>query len=302
MGGRCRAFSSFSAIDHFLSPRRFGAIRFLRIGELPTTASVPTPIPLTTTTGSSPRLGPNYLVYVSGAGSSESIWKFTHGAATELWRGQGARIFGGPAISADGRWIAFSVRQDKRSLLWVMRADGTDARVVTNGVDLQGAPAWTPDGQQITTAAGDSHNPHLVRVPLNGGSPVLFVREHSLDPVWELSKNFVVFSGPDIGTTFSVKAANPDGSMHALPPLTLTRGARHLTFLPRNRTLVFLRGEIQHKNLWLINLETGAERQLTNLPADFDVRDFDLSPDGREIVLERVQDRSDIALLDLTRP
>jgi len=49
-------------------------------------------------------------------------------------------------------------------------------------------------------------------------------------------------------------------------------------------------------------LETGAERQLTNLPADFDVRDFDLSPDGREIVLERVQDRSDIALLDLTRP
>jgi len=49
-------------------------------------------------------------------------------------------------------------------------------------------------------------------------------------------------------------------------------------------------------------LETGAERQLTNLPADFDVRDFDLSPDGREIVLEQVQDRSDIALLDLTRP
>src|SRR5215470_16679075 len=86
----------------------------------------------------------------------------------------------------------------------------------------------------------------------------------------------VVFSGPDIGTTFSVKAANSDGSMHALPPLTLTRGARHLAFLSGSRTLVFLRGEIQHKNLWLINLETGAERQLTNLPTDFDVRDFDL--------------------------
>ncbi len=40
----------------------------------------------------------------------------------------------------------------------------------------------------------------------------------------------------------------------ALPPLTLTRGARHIAFLPGGRALVLLRGEIQHKNLWLINL------------------------------------------------
>jgi hypothetical protein len=47
--------------------------------------------------------------------------------------------------------------------------------------------------------------------------------------------------------------------------------------------------------------ETGAERQLTKLPGDFDIRDFDISPDGREVVLERVQERSDIVLLDLAR-
>jgi acetolactate synthase small subunit len=65
---------------------------------------------------------------------------------------------------------------------------------------------------------------------------------------------------------------------------------------------VLLRGEIQHKNLWLIDLETGAERQLTNLSRDFDIRDFDISPDGLEVVLERVQERSDVVLLDLPRP
>jgi dipeptidyl aminopeptidase/acylaminoacyl peptidase len=65
---------------------------------------------------------------------------------------------------------------------------------------------------------------------------------------------------------------------------------------------VFLRGEIQHKNLWLIDLETGAERQLTNLTPDFDIRDFDISPDGHEVVLERVQEHSDVVLLDLPRP
>ena len=44
---------------------------------------------------------------------------------------------------------------------------------------------------------------------------------------------------------------------------------------------------MQHKDLWLVDLETGAERQLTNL-AEFDIRDFDVSSDGREVVLERM--------------
>ena len=65
---------------------------------------------------------------------------------------------------------------------------------------------------------------------------------------------------------------------------------------------MLLRGEIQHKDLWLIDLETGAQRQLTNLTPDFDIRDFDISPDGLEVVLERVQERSDVVLLDLPRP
>jgi tricorn protease-like protein len=62
------------------------------------------------------------------------------------------------------------------------------------------------------------------------------------------------------------------------------------------------RGDIQHKDLWLIDLKTGAGRQLTNLGPDFEIRDFDTSPEGREVALERVQEGSDVALLDLPRP
>lgn len=151
-------------------------------------------------------------------------------------------------------------------------------------------------------ASEDHGIPHLVRVPVDGGSPVLFLTEYSVNPVWSPDGRFVVYSGPDIGTTFSVKAVNPDATAHPLPALTLTRGARHLAFLPGGRSLVLLRGEIQHKNLWLIDLETGAERQLTNLPPDFDIRDFDISPDGREVVVARVQERSEVVQLDLPRP
>jgi Tol biopolymer transport system component len=282
------------------SPKR--TLWRLRIDDSPKEVSAPAQISLTTSTGFSPRLGPDYLLYVSATGTGESIWKLASGTATELWSGQGARVFGGPAIAPDGRSIAFSIRQHGRTLLYVMQSDGTNARTVADSLDLQGAPAWAPDGQSITSAADDHGVPHLFRVPVDGRSPAPFVQEYSVDPAWAPDGRFVVYSGPDIGTTFSVKAVTAEATPRPLPGLTLTRGARHLAFLPGGRGLVLLRGDIQHKNLWLIDLDTGAERQLTNLAPEFDIRDFDISADGREVVLERLQERSDVALLDLPRP
>jgi len=273
----------------------------LQIADSATQLPAADRISLTTGTGFSPRLGPNYLLYLSATSTSESVWKLANGTATELWSGQGARIFGGPAISPDGRNIAFSVRRRGQTLLYAMLADGTKARLLTDAVDLQGAPAWAPDGQSITSAADDHGVTHLLQIPVDGHPPTVFVKEYAIDPTWAPDGRFVVYSGPDIGTTFTVKAVTAEAATHPMPALTLTRGARHLGFLAGGRALVLLRGDIQHKNLWLIDLETGTERQLTNLAGDFDVRDFDISPDGREVVLERVQERSDVLLLDLPR-
>jgi hypothetical protein len=90
--------------------------------------------------------------------------------------------------------------------------------------------------------------------------------------------------------------------VHPLPDLTLTRGARDLPFLlPGGQGLLFLRGNLQHKDLSVMDLETGAERRLISLPADFDVSDFDVSSDGCEVVFDRVQENSNVVLLDLRR-
>jgi Tol biopolymer transport system component len=278
----------------------------MRIDDAKREVPTATQIQLTTNTGFSPRLGSNYLLYVSATFTSESIWKLVNGTGTELWSGVGAQVFGGPAVSPDGRNIAFSVRQHGQALLYVIQADGINARIVADSLNLQGAPAWEPGGQSITSAVEVHGVPHLFRVPVNGGSPAPFVEEYSVDPAWAPDGRFAVYSGPDIGTTFSVKAATAEpaayATPHTIPALTLTRGARHLAFLNEGRALVFLRGEIQHKNLWQIDLETGTERQLTHLAPDFDIREFDISQDGREVVLERVQERSDIVLLDLPQP
>lgn len=137
---------------------------------------------------------------------------------------------------------------------------------------------------------------------IGGGSPALFDFEPALDPAWAPDGCLMLFSGPDIGATFSVKAVTPSGSNFALPALTLTRGVLHMAFMPGKSALVALRGEIQHKNLWLIDLAAGAEHQLTDLPSGFDVHDFDLSLDGREAVLERVPDRCEVVLVELAPP
>ena len=257
------------------------------------------PISLTTGNGSSPRLGSGFLLYVSSKGTTDSIWKLAGNMATEVWSAPDSRISGGPSIAPDGRRIAFSIRRNGQTSLSVANTDGTDARVVSSSLELQGAPAWAPDGESITVSAVVDGVPRLFQVPIDGRAPARFLDEYSVDPVWSRDGTMVVFSGPDIGTTFPVKAANADGSTFHLAPLTLTRGARHLAFMAGRRSVVVLRGEIRYKNLWLIDLDTGAERQLTNFPSDFHVRDFDVSPDGREIVLEQIQDHSDIVLIEV---
>jgi Tol biopolymer transport system component len=274
----------------------------LRIGESPSDASAPVKIQLATANENAPRFGPDYLVYVSSTGTSGSISKLANGSSTELWRDANAQIIGAPATSPAGRQIAFSVQYRGQKLLYVMQSDGSNARIIADSLDLQGDPAWTPDGQSITSAANERGVPHLFRFPVGGGSPTLFVREYALDPAWAPDGRFAIYSGPDIGTTFSLKAVTAEAATHPLPALTLTRDARHVALLKHGRTLVVLRGEVQHKDLWLIDLKTGAERQLTSLPADFYVRDFDISPDGSKVVLERIQERSELMVLELPHP
>jgi Tol biopolymer transport system component len=258
----------------------------------------PARIALSTGSGFAPRLGPGYLLYVAAAGTGESIWKISGPAITQLWSGNDARIIGGPALSADGRFVAFSVKQHDRSMLYTMGSDGSRMRMLSDSLPLRGELAWAPDGRSVTSAADDHGVPHLFRIPVDGSAATPLVRDYSVDPVWSPDGRFVIYSGPDIGTRFKIGAATEAGAAHPMPPLMLTRGARNLALLPGGRKLVFLQGDIRHKNLWTVDLETGAMQQLTHMPTDFEIRDFDISADGREAILERAQARSHIVAID----
>ena len=259
-------------------------------------------IPLGTGNGTFPRWGPGFLVYASSTSGGDALWKLQDGVAAELWSAPEAKIIGAPAVRRDGSAIAFPVQLGDKTLLYVVNADGSRARSLTSALSLKGSPAWAPDGRSLTIAALVDGTLRLHTVPLDGQPPAQFAAEYSTDPAWSADGELVAFSGADVGTTFPVWAADARGNARALPQLNLTRGARHVSFLPQERKLLVLRGQIRHKNLWLIDLETGAEQQVTDLPADFDVSDYDLSPGGRELVLEQVREASDVVLIERPRP
>jgi Tol biopolymer transport system component len=256
-------------------------------------------IPLPTARGLSPRLGADYMLYSASISGTDGIWTLAEGQKpAELWSGRDGRVVAAPAVAPNGRQIAFPVRRGTVTRLHVMNVDGSGVREMSGDLDVQGSPAWSPDGRWIAVAANRDGQPALFKLPSNGGAAVLLVKGFALDPVWSPSGRFLIYSGADVGTTFHLNAVAVDGTPHPLPDVVLSRGARRVAFLGADDALVTLKGDMSYKELWVRDLGTGRERQLTALGRGYTIGDFDISANGRELVFDRSSDESDVVLIE----
>jgi len=260
--------------------------------------SAATRIALPTTGARSPRYGPGYLLYVSTKRGQEGIWKLAGDQATELWSRPQTRIVGAPAISPDGRQVAFTAERNGHSRLHVMDADGSGVRILADALDAHGAPTWSHDGQSVAVSALRDGEPRIFKVSLDGHAPVQLVHHYATEPNWSPTGGFLVYAGPQVGVNFDVRAVTADGRPHALPQLTLTRGAERMAIRRDGEAMVVLRGEIGNRNLVVFDLESGVERRMTSFGRDVTVGDFDVSGDGSEMVFERRTETADILLID----
>jgi len=251
--------------------------------------------------GATPRLGVDSLLYVSSQGARQGIWSLAQGVATEIWSSAHARVVGGPTLDRSRRRVTFSVEQEGRTRLYVMDDTGAHLKSVAESLALRGNPTWSPDGQSIVVAVVHDAEPRLTRIFVNGDPPLPMVSEYSTDPVWSPDGQFLVYSGADVGTTFPLRAAAADGRPYALPTVMLTRGARRVAFLRDSRTLIVLGGDIDHKDILSLDLRTGDQRVLADLPRDFAIHDFDVSTTGAEIVFDRVEASSELELIERAR-
>ena len=62
-----------------------------------------------------------------------------------------------------------------------------------------------------------------------------------------------------------------------------------------------MQGAARAQDFWMLNLDTMQTRQLTRLTRRDTMRTFDVTPDGKRIVFDRLRDNSDIVLIDLPR-
>jgi Tol biopolymer transport system component len=60
-----------------------------------------------------------------------------------------------------------------------------------------------------------------------------------------------------------------------------------------------MRGDWKDQQFYMIDLATGQERRLSNVKSGFTTRSFDISPDGTQIVFDRVHENADLVLIDL---
>jgi len=183
---------------------------------------------------------------------------------------------GGPVLSPDGKWIAYDVtspdleKNTRPTAVWLMRADGSGAREIAQG---SGA-AWSPDGKTIAFTSGGQISLYDVATGSTRKLPEVAGGASSLK--WT----------PDRKALLAVSEVTIGEA-----PKTSARIIDNLLFRHWNVW------QEPHKRSHILYVPTsGTPRDLTPGPYDappFSVgggSEFDVSPDGRELVYARNTD------------
>jgi serine/threonine protein kinase len=262
---------------------------------------------LPTSRAAAPRFAPDSaLLYLASRGGADGVWRIPAGGerspagdATEVWRPEGGAVAAAIALSPDGGTMCFPVRRGSRSTLHCTARDGSGGRDVAASLDVRGAASWSPDGRWIAVAARVAAGVRVFKVPLDGGSPVQLVDSASSSPVWSPDGRFILYSGAPRARSVPVLAVTPRGTPFPVPPVAVDRVGDSYRFLPGGRSVILKLGGFRRQDFWLMDLATGARRQLTRLRPGESIRRFDVSPDGTRLVFERVRENSDVVLIEV---
>ena len=258
--------------------------------------------PLPTVSAVSPRFGPDYLLYLSSKGGANGLWKFKNGAVRELWKATEGALAAAPAVSPDGRQICFSIRKEGRARLYLMSADGTNLRALAESLDVRDTSSWSPDGKWIVVAANEGQANPLFKVAADGGPVIRLMDGVLYNPVWSPDGQLIVYTEAVQGASYRVNAITPEKQPVSLPELWVRTDGNRYRFMPNGKSVVIMQGKYRRQDFWSLDLATGRLRQLTKLQPGSSMRSFDISPDGRQIVFDRVRENSDLVLIDLARP
>jgi serine/threonine protein kinase/Tol biopolymer transport system component len=259
------------------------------------------PFVLPTVRALAPRLGAGTLFYLSSLGGGDGLWRYREGQTLEMWRGAESPLLEPPAISADTRRVAILIRRQGKIRVQIMSDDGTGASPLGDGIDARGSASWSPDGKWIAVGGQDAKGPGLFKIPVDGGASIRLSDTAAFNPVWSPDGNMILYSGAAVRRTQPLRALRPDGTAVELPPIRVRYLGERYRFLPNGKGVVYMEGQQRRQDFALLDLATMKSRPLTHLDNPADMRTFDITPDGKEIVFDRLKENSDIVLIDLQK-
>jgi len=257
-------------------------------------------------------LGPRFrgtsMFYLSARGTGDGLWRLQDGQTTEVWKGSDGALRESAAVSPDGSRVVIMVRKAGKGQLMLVTADGSESRTLAGAIDAQGAADWAPDGSAIVTGGSDEQGLGLFRIPVDGGTPVRLAKGLAINPVWSPDGSLIVYAATSVSGRQPLAAVRPDGTPVELPQIQVAPGNQGHRFLPKGKGIVFREinapggaGTGESIDFWLEDLEGKTKTHLAHLSGRYATLSFDITPDGKRIVFDRVNDNSDIVLIDIPR-
>jgi serine/threonine protein kinase/Tol biopolymer transport system component len=250
-----------------------------------------------------PRFAGDRLFYLSSLGGGDGLWSYHDNQTLEVWKGAEAPVFDPAAISPDGKRVAISVRTQGKIELEITNDDGTGPVSLAGSLDVRGTAAWSPDGRWIVIGGTDTKGSGLFKIPGDGGAPIRLTEKAAFNPIWSPDGNLIVYSGAAVGRYQPLLAIRPDGTPVSFPDLRVRINGERYRFLPDGKGLVYMSGLLRRQDFWLLDLATMKTRELTKFATRFSdpsaMRTFDITPDGKQIVFDRLRENSDVVLIDL---